>query len=100
MREPGIQGVGRRSIHTTGWAGCSGQRRLNVGVMGAGRLATTVQIRNILAHPRLKLKWITEDNPKQVPVVKQLFNLDDSVMFTSRDVPDLLSDKRCVLFVL
>ncbi|XP_041379323.1 uncharacterized oxidoreductase YrbE-like isoform X2 [Gigantopelta aegis] len=61
--------------------------------MGAGRIAMTVQIKNIMNHRRLNLKWITEDNPEQVVAVKNLFHLDDTLFYTSRDVPQLLSDK-------
>ncbi|XP_041356204.1 myo-inositol 2-dehydrogenase-like [Gigantopelta aegis] len=76
--ESGVTGVGRR---------------LNVGVMGAGRIATLVHLGNIIGHRRLNLKWITEDDPQRVPVVKDLFGLQNTPFFTSSDLPELLSSK-------
>ncbi|XP_041356194.1 myo-inositol 2-dehydrogenase-like [Gigantopelta aegis] len=95
--ESGVTGLGIRFVHSTGWR-CSptavqNGRRLNVGVMGAGRIATTVHLGNIINHRRLNLKWITEDNPERVQIVKDLFDLDDKLFLTSRVLPDLLSSK-------
>ncbi|KAK3095413.1 hypothetical protein FSP39_014378 [Pinctada imbricata] len=74
--------------------GTNGQRRYNVGVFGAGRIASSVHINNILRDRRFNLKWVVEDNPVQAQIVQNNYFLQDTPFFTSKEREMLLSDKN------
>ncbi|XP_021372135.1 uncharacterized protein LOC110462495 isoform X2 [Mizuhopecten yessoensis] len=69
------------------------KRDYNVGVLGAGRIASSVHIRNILKNRRLNLKWILDDSPAAVSSCKDLLNLHNTPFYTSDDRESLLSDE-------
>ncbi|XP_033759561.1 uncharacterized oxidoreductase YrbE-like [Pecten maximus] len=71
----------------------SKQRQYNVGVFGAGRIASSVHIKNILQKRRLNLKWILDDSPAAVSSCKDLLHLHDTPFYNSDDRETLLNDE-------
>ncbi|XP_060084197.1 uncharacterized oxidoreductase YrbE-like [Ylistrum balloti] len=71
----------------------SGQRQYNVGVFGAGRIASTVHIKNILKNRRLNLKWIVDDSAEAVSSCKELHYLHQIPFHESGERESLLNDE-------
>ena len=61
-------------------------KRYNVGVLGAGRIASSVHIKNILRNRRLLIKWIVDDSQKAVAHVKEEHCIEDDIPFYSLKV--------------
>lgn len=67
--------------------------RLNVGVFGAGRIASSVHIPNILRDRRYNINWVVEENEQQSQKVKDQLFLHDIPFLTFKDRKSLLADK-------
>lgn len=71
----------------------SKKHRLNVGVIGAGRIASSVHIPNVLRDRRYNISWIIEDSNQQTVKVQEDLFLQDIPFFKSMDRKRLLADK-------
>ncbi|XP_056005288.1 uncharacterized oxidoreductase YrbE-like isoform X2 [Ostrea edulis] len=69
------------------------KHRLNVGVIGAGRIASSVHIPNVLRDRRYNISWIIEDSNQQTVKVQEDLFLQDIPFFKSMDRKRLLADK-------
>ena len=68
-------------------------KQYNVGVLGAGRIASSVHIKNILRNRRLVVQWVVDDSTEALSRVKEELFLDVP-FYSSKDVDNLLDDKR------
>ncbi|XP_064615372.1 uncharacterized protein LOC135479460 isoform X2 [Liolophura sinensis] len=71
----------------------SKSRQHSVGVIGAGRIASSVHIPNILNNHRLQLRWIVENNPEAIKPLQDKLYLDIP-FYTSDHTKSLLDDPR------
>ncbi|XP_061171800.1 uncharacterized oxidoreductase YrbE-like [Saccostrea echinata] len=69
------------------------KRRLNVGVLGAGRIATSVHIPNILKDRRYNINWIIEESDQQTQKCQEELFIQDIPFFKAIDRKRLLADK-------
>ncbi|XP_064615374.1 myo-inositol 2-dehydrogenase-like isoform X3 [Liolophura sinensis] len=69
----------------------SKSRQHSVGVIGAGRIASSVHIPNILNNHRLQLRWIVENNPEAIKPLQDKLYLDIP-FYTSDHTKSLLDD--------
>lgn len=67
-------------------------KQYNVGVLGAGRIASSVHIKNILRNRRLVVQWVVDDSTEALSRVKEELFLDVP-FYSSKDVDNLLDDK-------
>lgn len=68
-------------------------RRYNVGVFGAGRIASSVHLKNILKKRRLDLRWVVDDSPASVANCRDSLQLHDVPFHSSGDRDALLNDE-------
>lgn len=83
----------RSSNSASGGNDLSTKRQYNVGVFGAGRIASSVHIKNILQKRRLNLKWVLDDSPTSISSCKDLLHLHDTPFYSSEDREQLLNDE-------
>ncbi len=57
--------------------------QIKVAVVGVGRWGVHL-LRNFLAHPQVQIAAIIDHHPERLAAVKQQFNLDNSVLLTTR----------------
>ena len=69
------------------------KRRLNVGVFGAGRIASSVHIPNILSDRRYNINWVIEEDEERAHKVKDQLYLQDTPFLKFKDRQSLLADK-------
>ncbi|XP_022289416.2 putative oxidoreductase YrbE [Crassostrea virginica] len=69
------------------------KRRLNVGVFGAGRIASSVHIPNILSDRRYNINWVIEEDEERAHKVKDQLYLQNTPFLKFKDRQSLLADK-------
>lgn len=77
-------------------------KRYSVGILGAGRIASSVHIKNILRNRKLVVKWIVDDSKDALANVQDEHLIFDVPFYPSKEVDSLLDDKRYVdlIFIL
>lgn len=70
-------------------------RQHSVGVIGAGRVASSVHIPNILNNHRLDLRWIVENSPEATKSLQDKLYLEIP-FYTSDHTESLLNDPRYI----
>lgn len=73
---------------------------MNVGVFGAGRIASSVHIPNILRDRRYNINWVVEENEQQSQKVKDQLFLHDIPFLKFKDRKSLLADKGLLEFLI
>ncbi|XP_071162996.1 uncharacterized oxidoreductase YrbE-like isoform X2 [Mytilus edulis] len=68
-------------------------KRYNVGILGAGRIASSVHIKNILRNRKLVVKWIVDDSKDALANVQDEHLIFDVPFHPSKEVDNLLEDK-------
>lgn len=76
------------------------KHRMNVGVFGAGRIASSVHIPNILRDRRYNINWVVEENEQQSQKVKDQLFLHDIPFLKFKDRKSLLADKGLLEFLI
>lgn len=76
------------------------KHRMNVGVFGAGRIASSVHIPNILRDRRYSINWVVEENEQQSQKVKDQLFLHDIPFLKFKDRKSLLADKGLLEFLI
>lgn len=71
-------------------------KRYNVGILGAGRIASSVHIKNILRNRKLVVKWIVDDSKDALTNVQDEHLIFDVPFHPSKEVDNLLEDTRYV----